>query len=505
MRRRNKGLPQFFEDLQKYCPDEVAKIKEEDGENAVIYGIKCYKIENAYPYEGFIFLSDTLSDYIGFSNIYYDTIEKLSVKNIYQITFKSDTDNLIGYKRKSPDEIFFQILIAQKFYDFCMDNKHQLLLLIKGLLSIFQKKEIVYDNSMDGHLIQMVNKYDTNFDKVFDYKEFQNFAKSLGVDTQLLMMDIDVNHDGIVSQEEIIDYLKSKTSGHELITTFNRYATRLKDNKVFNMTPSGLQKFFHEVQEEPISELEAYQLIISNISGIDLQIKRKINKKIQNSYIANKFTINEKEINSILEKIEKKYNTKKINIELNLREFNNMLNSRPLTVYKIDKFRAEIDLDKPLTDYFINSTHNTYITGHQLAGASSIKMYSLSLLEGYRLVELDCYNGNGDEIIITHGYTLVSKLNLDDILHELKSSAFINSSMPVILSVENHLDEYHQNIMAKKFKEILKDLYIFPSDYKPNHLPTLRELQNKFIIKCGGKRLWENDNINRAVIKKKLL
>ena len=43
MRRRNKGLPQFFEDLQKYCPDEVAKIKEEDGENAVIYGIKCYK------------------------------------------------------------------------------------------------------------------------------------------------------------------------------------------------------------------------------------------------------------------------------------------------------------------------------------------------------------------------------------------------------------------------------------------------------------------------------
>ena len=140
MRRRNKGLPQFFEDLQKYCPDEVAKIKEEDGENAVIYGIKCYKIENAYPYEGFIFLSDTLSDYIGFSNIYYDTIEKLSVKNIYKITFNSDTDNLKGYKRNSPDEVFFQILIGQKFYDFCLNNKHQLLLLIKGLLSIFKKR-----------------------------------------------------------------------------------------------------------------------------------------------------------------------------------------------------------------------------------------------------------------------------------------------------------------------------------------------------------------------------
>ena len=503
-RRRNFGL-KFFEDLEKYCPNEVAKIAEEDGENAVIYGMPCYKIENGYPYEGFIFLSDNQSDYIGFSNIYNDTIEKLSVKNIYKITFNSDTNNLMGYKRKTPDEIFFQILIGQKFYDFCMNNKHQLFLVIKGLLSIFKRKEIVYDKSVDGQLIQMVNKYDTNFDKVFDYNEFQNFSRSLGVDPKLLMIDIDVNHDGVISQEEVINYLKNKTNGQDLIKTFNKYATRLKTGTIFNMTPTGLQKFFHEVQEEPISELEAHQLIINSLSDIDRPIKRKINKKIQNSFIANGCKIDEKEIEQILEKVEKKYKTKKINLDISLREFNGLLNSPQLTVYKFDKFREEIDMDKPLTDYFINSTHNTYITGHQLKGESNIKMYSLSLLEGYRLVELDCYNGQGDEIIITHGYTLVSKLNLEDILRELKSSAFINSSMPVILSIENHLDEYHQNIMAKKFKEILVDIYIFPFDHKPDHLPTLRELQNKFIIKCGGKRLWMNDTIKRGVIKEKKL
>ena len=135
MRRQKTRFPQFFTDLQEYCPDEVAKIDESDGENAVIYGMPCFKIEKGYPYEGFIFLSDIFSDYIGFSNKYYDTVEKLSIKNINKITFKSNTNNLKGYQRKSPDEVFFQILIGQKFYDFCMYNKFQLLLIIKGILS----------------------------------------------------------------------------------------------------------------------------------------------------------------------------------------------------------------------------------------------------------------------------------------------------------------------------------------------------------------------------------
>ena len=478
-------------------------MNEIDAENAVIYGTHCYKIEKGYPYEGFIFLSDNEYDYIGFSNMYNDNIEKLSVKNIYKITFKNDTDNLKGYSPKSPDEIFFQILIGHKFYDFCMNNKQQLLLVIKGLLSIFKKKEIIYDDTIDGHLTQMVNKYDANFDKVFDYKEFQALAKSLGFEPKLLLIDIDANSDGIITHEEVLNYLKSKIDGSEISKVFNKYASKKINPEEKFMVPNDVYNFFRVEQKELISELESLQLVINFISGIDPQIKRKINKKIQNSFVKYNFSLRQTEIKKIYEKVEKKYNTKKIEVQLNIREFNDMLNSFPLTVYNFNKFVSKLDLNQPLTDYFINSTHNTYLTGHQLKGYSSAKMYSLSLLEGYRLVELDCYNGEGDNIIITHGYTLVTKLNLVDILKEIKSSAFVKSPLPVILSIENHCDEYHQNIMAQKFKEILVDIYIFPYDKKPQYLPTLKELQNKFIIKLGGKRLWFDDEIKKPNIKER--
>ena len=161
----DKNYPKFFKDIESYCPEEVSKIPEEEGENAIIYGTPCLRIEKGSSFKGFLFLSESLSDYIIFSNITQESVEELSIKNIHQITFNKESDNIKGYKTKTDKEIFFQIMIGQKSYDFCMESKEQLLLVIKGLLSIFTKKEIKSDDTIDGQLIQIINKYDINLIK----------------------------------------------------------------------------------------------------------------------------------------------------------------------------------------------------------------------------------------------------------------------------------------------------------------------------------------------------
>jgi phosphatidylinositol phospholipase C delta len=132
------------------------------------------------------------------------------------------------------------------------------------------------------------------------------------------------------------------------------------------------------------------------------------------------------------------------------------------------------DRSRPLPEYFISSSHNTYLMAHQLYGTSSATAYETALNAGSRCVEIDAWDNadDKDEPKVTHGYTLVSHIPFRKVCETIRDVVDREAAAaagatepsgdgygpaPILLSLENHCGPYGQKRLVQIMEEVWGD------------------------------------------------
>ncbi|KAM3469845.1 hypothetical protein MY5147_006766 [Beauveria neobassiana] len=171
-----------------------------------------------------------------------------------------------------------------------------------------------------------------------------------------------------------------------------------------------------------------------------------------------------------------------------------------------------VDRNHPLPEYFVSSSHNTYLMAHQLYGKSSAEAYETAIRTGSRCVEIDAWDNSDDknEPKVTHGYTLVSHISFRAVCETIRDmhdeEAAISAKYPdhaptpILLSLENHCGPEGQKRLVEIMHEVFGERLLSAPlreelvehhaeehqadgrDHDPAEHVTLRELGDKIAV-----------------------
>ncbi|TRY92945.1 hypothetical protein DNTS_009837 [Danionella cerebrum] len=178
---------------------------------------------------------------------------------------------------------------------------------------------------------------------------------------------------------------------------------------------------------------------------------------------------------------------------LSLDGFTNYLMSADCHIFDPEQKTVCQDMNQPLSHYYINSSHNTYLIEDQFRGPSDITGYIRALKMGCRSVELDVWDGPDNEPVIYTGHTMTSQIVFRNVIDIINKYAFVASEFPLILCLENHCSLNQQKVMFQHLKKILGDkIHTESPNIEDSYLPSPSDLKGKILVK--GKKLPSNCN-----------
>ena len=404
----------------------------------LLYGVSVFKVSSkGKANERRIYLNEqhpTILMWTSHKRAYKNSLIKLT--QLTRIERASNSKSFSKCKISLNPSKIATLTFSKKVLSLIFRSEVELIQFLSGIHYIIEDK--IYKQSSRVNTQEEVkheiwNKADKDQNAVLSLKEIKHMMKD---------MNLQSNHTQIISLFENFDQNQNKMiEKHEFDLMIEKLMERPEIDEIFYTYSKGyeemIRKEFHRFIKEYQNKdnyKEIFDIFADSIDG-----HQRLTKSMFRNYL-----------------LSTDYNG----------------------VARNDNTEVWMDMNQPLTHYFIASSHNTYLEGNQLTGNSSSNQYAKVLLDGCRCVEIDTWDGD-NEPKVTHGHTLVSNVSLREVIHEIKNSAFVTSSYPVIISFENHCSKRQIDKIGEILLEILADAIYIPE----NSWLSPEALKYKFIIK----------------------
>uniref|UniRef100_A0A8C2GP34 1-phosphatidylinositol 4,5-bisphosphate phosphodiesterase n=1 Tax=Cyprinus carpio TaxID=7962 RepID=A0A8C2GP34_CYPCA len=321
----------------------------------------------------------------------------------------------------------------------------------------------------------------------------QNASRNTFLFKAYTKLKLQLNQDGKIPVKNILKMFSDKKRVETALEHCGLVNNRAEAIKPDDFTWEMFQNFLNKLSPRPEVERIFVELGSKGKPFMSLdQLMEFINRKQRDSRLNEVLypPLKRDQVHQLMERYET--NTSQLERDqISLMGFTKYLGGEENSVVPPERLDIIDDMNQPLSHYFINSSHNTYLTVGQLTGLSSVEMYRQVLLTGCRCIELDCWKGRPpeEEPIITHGFTMTTEISFKEVIEAIAESAFKTSPYPLILSFENHVDSAKQQAkMAEYCRVMFGDaLLIDPLEKYPlvpgQQLPSPQELMGKILIK----------------------